>query len=137
MRRFASASALAIAIAFLLSGCGGSSGPALRGTYVALIGDADSLNGVWTIRFASNGTETVVQTGAVVVTGRPSFNGQQVTFQKESGRLACPGPGTYSWTMSANTLQFHLVNDSCSGRRTVLSYPFQIVSGTVTASTTH
>ncbi len=88
------------------------------------------LNGTWVLDFTRK-AYTVSDNGKLVIRGRDSIKHGQITLHDKSGSDACPGAGTYKFTLSRNKVKFTLINDpnpACAGRRNVLAHAFTNVS---------
>ena len=100
-------------------------GPTLTGTYTTKIGAPAELKGSWSLTFAKGGGYTVARAGQIVIRGKYSTSGSKITFSHETGPLACPKTGTYTWRRSGNTLGFARRSDAaCTGRAGVLAHGF-------------
>jgi hypothetical protein len=89
------------------------------------------LNGVWTIKFKAKGHHYIVtDAGQVVTQGNYKVKGKDITFHDQTGPLACPGAGKYSFHLSGTTLTFTMIKDSpkCPGRQAVLAGTFTKLS---------
>jgi len=79
------------------------------------------LKRAWTIATTS-GVYTVKTHSAVVVRGKFSIEGTEITFGQEPGPGACPSSGTYTLHPSGQKLTFIRINDSkCAARSVVLA----------------
>ncbi|HLW94792.1 MAG TPA: hypothetical protein VKS25_05390 [Solirubrobacteraceae bacterium] len=100
-------------------------GSPLSGTFNTTIASG-KVAGAWSLTFSSP-SYTVTYKGSKVAVGAYTTSGGKVTFTDKSGKLACPGKGVYSYTLSGRTLKFKLVSDksaACAGRRAVLAGTF-------------
>ena len=126
MRRIATTIAVTSALVFCAAALAGSPP---SGTYNTTIGSkplGGKVAGAWSLSFSSP-TYTVSYKGTKVASGTFSTSGNKITFTDKSGKLACPGKGVYSYSVSGLTLKFKLVRDksaSCAGRRAVLAGTF-------------
>jgi hypothetical protein len=104
-------------------------GSPLSGTFNTTIGKGPlggKVAGAWSLAFSSP-NYTVSYKGSKAVVGTYTTSGGKVTFTDKSGKLACPGKGVYSYTLSGRTLKFKVVSDknaACAGRRAVLAGTF-------------
>ena len=102
------------------------------GTYTTTIVEADipagasadmrtGIVGNWEI-IVHGPTHAVVRVnGREVVSAPFELQGNQITFQEDSGEYACHAVGRYSWAMSGSTLRYTRIEDSCDGRYVVLT----------------
>ena len=106
----------------------------LAGTYQTTItGTAlgGALKGTWTIKFKAKGHHyNVTDAGTVVTQGNYKVKGKDITLHDQTGPLACPGAGEYSFNLSGTTLTFTMIKDSpkCPGRQAVLAGTFTKLS---------
>ncbi len=95
--------------------------PAISGKYrtkVATNALNGALKGTWTLNF-KGGVLIASKGGKRQGQDEYSVNGNRVAF-RPSG--ACPGKGTYHYTVSAQRLSLTRIKDSCVVRRTILSH---------------
>jgi hypothetical protein len=126
MKRFA----LAVSVIAALGLCSVAlAASTLSGTYKTKITSSalgGQLKGTWTIKFKSGGY-TVAANGKVVILGKFSIKGSEITLKDKSGPDKCPAPGTYKFKLKGKTLKFTKVSDSnpsCAGRPIVLKGTF-------------
>lgn len=82
-----------------------------------------ALNGTWTVNLY-RGQYTVTDNGAIVLQGRYSIKGSQITVGGGGKQAFCQVTGVYSYKLSGNRLTFKKVNDptkKCTGRVDVLT----------------
>jgi hypothetical protein len=99
-------------------------GGSITGTYTTKITTPAQFKGTWALTFAKAGTYAISERGTVVVRGHYVSAGSQLTFSKETGPLACPKVGSYTWKRAGTKLAFTRKSDACTGRSYVLGHPF-------------
>jgi hypothetical protein len=96
----------------------------LSGTFkTTLSGGPPALNGKWQLKF-SGPHFAIRRNGTKVVQGRVNYGAGKLTLTDTSGSYACSGAhrkGTYRYKLSAGSLTFTVVKDSCSGRKAVMT----------------
>jgi len=126
MKRLAATITALSALALCTAALAGSP---LSGTFNTTIGKGPlggKVAGAWSLTFSSP-NYTVSYKSSKVAVGTYKTGGRKVTFTDKSGKLACPGKGVYSYTLSGRTLKFKVVSDknaACAGRRAVLAGTF-------------
>ncbi|MGH2936114.1 MAG: hypothetical protein ACRDL2_16605 [Gaiellaceae bacterium] len=113
-------------------------GVPLAGTWSATIAAAPSaqFDGVWKLRFSTNGAYVISKAGQKLVVGKATFKGATVTFHDLSGPASCAGVqavGSYRWTITGRKLKLKPVREPCSGRRFVLTRTFARIKNAAAA----
>jgi len=80
-----------------------------------------ALNAGWTVNLVPNGAYSIDRNHHAVVIGRDTRSAATIVFGHEYGPFACKSSGKYRWSLSGKKLTLKLVQDSCAGRRTVLT----------------
>jgi hypothetical protein len=79
------------------------------------------LNASWTVNLLTNGAYSIDRNHHAVVIGRDTRSAATIVFGHEYGPFACKSSGKYRWSLSGKKLTLKVVQDSCAGRRTVLT----------------
>ncbi len=79
------------------------------------------LNASWTVNLLPNGAYSIDRNHHAVVIGRDTRSAATIVFAHEYGPFACKNTGKYRWSLSGKKLTLKVVQDSCAGRRTVLT----------------
>jgi hypothetical protein len=79
------------------------------------------LNASWTVNLLPNGAYSIDRNHHAVVIGRDTRSAATRVFAHEYGPFACKNTGKYRWSLSGKKLTLKVVQDSCAGRRTVLT----------------
>jgi hypothetical protein len=125
MRRLAILVPLAVALV-LASFALASAPPA--GKYSTKIATPPKLEGTWVLAFAKKAaTYTITRNGKVVVRGHDG-GGSQILFTNETGSMACPVFGAYTWKRTGKTLTFKKLADDCVQRAYVLGHVFKVAT---------
>jgi hypothetical protein len=95
------------------------------GKWTTKIGTPPELKGTWALSFTKSATYTISRNGKVVVRGHGG-GGSQFLFDRETGPMACPSFGAYTWKRTGKTLTFKKLSDSCVGRAFILSHRFTL-----------
>jgi opacity protein-like surface antigen len=126
--------AVAAVLLALLALCAvASAAGSLGGTYQTKIGSkplGGKLKGTWTIKF-SHGIYVVSDNGNAAVRGKYTISGSKVSLGHETGPLACPSSGSYTFTISGKRLRFTHPSagaKACAGRAIVLAGHFTKIS---------
>jgi hypothetical protein len=110
--------------------CSFASAQEWAGTYTTTISPADvppemtAAVGSWELILGDEGEFTTSQNGEVVVRGTYAVSGDQMSFSDAEGKMACAkeqASGSYKPALDGGTLSFTLVEDTCAGRRIVLT----------------
>ena len=103
-------------------------GSTLPGTYTTRIASPAQFKGTWSLKFASSGKYSVIDSGHLLVRGTYTTTGSRVTFGHETGDGACAATGVYTWTRAGKTLRFTRIRDhaSCTGRKSVLAHTYTL-----------
>jgi len=101
-------------------------GNPLHGTFKTVITFAPSvqLKGTWQVDLLPTGRYTIERNGTVLIRGRDTETATKITFGHETGPAACTGSeatATYHWSLKAGLLRLTAVNETCLGRRVVLT----------------
>jgi hypothetical protein len=80
-----------------------------------------ALNAGWTVNLLPNGAYSIDRNNHAVVIGRDTMLAATIVFGHEYGPFACKNTGKYRWALSGKKLTLKVVQDSCAGRRTVLT----------------
>jgi hypothetical protein len=79
------------------------------------------LNASWTVNLLPNGAYSIDRNHHAVVIGRDTRSAATIVFAHEYGPFACKNTGKYRWSLSGKKLTLKVVQDSCAGRRIVLT----------------
>jgi hypothetical protein len=95
------------------------------GKWTTKIATPPELKGTWVLSFTRSATYTITLNGKVAIRGHGG-GGAQFLFSRETGPLACPGSGAYTWKRTGKTLTFTKASDKCAGRAYILSHRFTL-----------
>jgi hypothetical protein len=119
-----------LVVALVAVPCALAGASPLAGKYATKISHTSTslLNANWRVTIAANGRYTIARNGQNVVTGVSAVSKNRVTFTDQSGVNACTGAtatGYYFWSIKHARLTLGAKQDSCAGRKTVLTFqPF-------------
>jgi hypothetical protein len=104
--------------------CGGSSPPAIVGTWVGTVTHGQYFGASASLAFAPDGSYTgnYDTDDSVDVRGAYAVTGTQLSITDASGSFACGAvTGMYDFTVASGTLTLTLVNDPCTARAEILT----------------
>lgn len=112
-----------IIVGFLALAAPAAASAPLVGTFGTTISGAKpaALNGSWTVQFLRNGAYEIDRNALAVVIGHSTASAAEIVFAHETGPFACKNAGKYRWALHGRKLTMKTVQDSCTGRRTVLT----------------
>jgi hypothetical protein len=113
----------AIAVVCLALAAPAAAAAPLSGVFGTTIRGATpaALNASWTVNLLPNGAYSIDRDHHAVVIGRGTRTPATIVFAHEYGPFACKSTGKYRWSLSGKKLALRVVQDSCAGRRTVLT----------------
>jgi hypothetical protein len=123
----------AVLLALLALSATAAAAGSLGGTYQTKIGSkplGGQLKGTWTIKF-SHGVYVVSDNGSAAARGKYTISGSKVSLSHETGPLACPKSGSYTFKISGKHLTFSHPSSgakTCAGRGAVLKGSFTKIS---------
>lgn len=112
-----------IVVGFLALAAPAAASTPLVGTFGTTISGAKPapLNGSWTVQFLPIGAYEIDRNALAVVIGHSKTSATEIVFANETGPFACKNAGKYRWALRGKKLTLKAVQDSCAGRRTVLT----------------
>jgi hypothetical protein len=112
-----------IVVGFLAVAAPAAASAPLVGTFATTISGAKPapLNGSWTLQFLANGAYEIDRNALAVVIGHSTASAAKIVFANETGPFACKPAGKYRWALRGKKLTMKALQDSCTGRRTVLT----------------
>ena len=121
---------LAVAVPAALA----TTGPS--GSYRATIKQPASIEGVWTVKFAS-GRDTEYLNGTQIASGKYTVSGATIKFPQAAvpagSAQTCQSAGKYSFVLTDKTLKLTKISDPCNTTRSeILSRQFTRVSAGTT-----
>ncbi len=113
----------AVAVACLAFAAPAAASAPLSGVFGTTIRGATPavLNASWVVSLLPNGAYSIDRNHHAVVIGRDTRTAATIVFGHEYGPFACKSSGKYKWSLSGKKLTLKVVQDSCAGRRTVLT----------------
>jgi hypothetical protein len=113
----------AIAVVFLALAAPAVASAPLSGAFGTTIRGATpaALNASWTVIFLPNGAYQIDRNHLAVVIGQGTGSAATLVFTHEHGPFACKSTGKYRWSLSGKKLTLKVVQDTCAGRRVVLT----------------
>jgi hypothetical protein len=113
----------AIAVVCLALAAPAAASAPLSGVFGTTIRGATpaALNASWIVNLLPNGAYSIDRNHHAVVIGRGTRTAATIVFGHEYGPFACKSTGKYRWSLSGKRLTLKVVQDSCAGRRTVLT----------------
>lgn len=113
----------AVAVVFLALAAPAAASAPLSGAFGTTIGGATptALNATWAVIFLPNGAYQIDRNHLAVVIGQGTRSAATLVFTHEHGPFACKSTGKYRWSLNGKKLRLKVVQDTCAGRRVVLT----------------